>query len=170
MTDELDAALEALPPAEELQGDPGHDQALTLARAAALMRDRANSLTYAEMAERHGYADPSGARQALLRALERREADNARHLRTIENDRYELDQRALRAIIVDPQATAATRIRAIDARTRSAARHARLNGLDAPVQVAISAGVAADLADALAEVEQVIMGEYEVTDEELLEG
>lgn len=161
-----------LPPASDRQGDPGHDQALELATGAKLLADRALGFTYAQLAQRHGYADASGARQALLRALKRHEADNAQHLRAIENERYELDQAALRAII-GSGAPAAHRIRAVDARTRAAARHARLNGLDAPVQVAISAGVQADLADALAELGEVVLGSVvDVTDElaELSEG
>lgn len=168
--DDLDKALDTLPPAGSIQGDPGHDQSLRLARAAALMRDRALGFTYEELAQRHGYADGSGARQALLRALEARVSENAAHLRAIENDRYELDQRRLRLIIGDPDAKPRDVIAAISVRTNAAARHARLNGLDAPVQVAISAGVASDLSDALVEIETLVLGEAEVIEDELLEG
>lgn len=153
---ELEAALNLLPPAGDLRGVPGHDEALDTMRGLALVRDKALGLTYDQMAARHGYRQGSGARQALLRALDRHEAADVRHLRAIENARYELDQRALRTIIADPTAEPALRIRAIDARTRSAARHARLNGLDAPIQVAVSSGAQAQLADALAELEQVV--------------
>lgn len=163
MPDDLDDAIEAsLSPASEMQGSPGHDDAMEAARAAALLRDRALGLTYDEIAERHQYSHRSNARQALLRALDARVADNAAHLRAIENERYEMDQRVIRAIIADPQSPPATRLRAIDTRTRSAARHARLNGLDAPLQVALSAGVEADLMDALAEAEAIF---HEVTGE-----
>lgn len=145
-----------LPPASDAQG--GADMALDRARATELLRDRAFGLTYEQLAERHGYADGSGARQALLRALDRHEAGNVRHLRAIENERYEMDQRDLRAVIADRTLPPTTRIRAIDARTRSAARHARLNGLDAPVQVQISAGARADMDDALSALRETVQG------------
>lgn len=170
MADELDRAIESLPPAGDMQGDPGHDQARTLARAATLMRDRALGFTYEEMAQRNGYADGSGARQALIRALTERAAENAAQLRAIENDRYELDQRALRLIIGDQTKPDGTRIRAIDARTRASARHARMNGIDAPVQVQISSGVRQELDSALQRAREVILGEViEVHDEPLPE-
>lgn len=166
----MDAALEHLPPASAAQGNPGHDDALERSRGAMLLRDRALGFTYDELAQRHGYSEGSNARQALLRALDRHEALNAAQLRMVENERYELDQRRLRAIIGSDTTTDRVRIQAIDARTRSAARHARMNGLDAPVQVALSAGVEADLADALAELadvlEDVVPGEVvQVQDE-----
>lgn len=152
VTDDEDLTQVPLPPATDRRGVPGHDQALERATGAKLLADRSFGFTYEQMAQRHGYADGSGARQALLRALDRHEADKANHLRHIENERYELDQATLRAIIADPEATPAMRIRAIDARTRAAARHARLNGLDAPVQVQLSAGIQAELHDALTEL------------------
>lgn len=154
-SDQVTDALEALPPAGEQQGGRP-DIALDQMRGVALMKDKALGFTYAELAERHGYADVSGARQALLRALDRHEADSAATLRAVENERYELDQRVLRTMIGDPNLSAEKRIRAIDARTRSVARYARLNGLDAPVQVQLSAGVQAELADALEELAEVL--------------
>lgn len=148
-----------LPPASEAQGQPGHDQATDLLRGNVLIRDRAAGMTYEQLANAHGYATPSGARQALLRALDRHEAEGAAQLRAIEHHAYLADQRVLRTIIADPNTPTSTRLRAIDTRTRSAARYARLMGLDAPVQVQISAGVQAELADALAELGEVIQGE-----------
>lgn len=171
MADELDAAIAALPPASEDHGPAGHDTARGLARAAALLHDRALGFTYDEMAERHGYSDKAAARNALIRALETRVSENALHLRTIENERYELDQRALRLIIGDASKADGTRIRAIDARTRAAARHSRLNGIDAPVQVQISAGVEQELRAALDHAREVLLGEVTaVHDEPYAEG
>lgn len=144
------------PSARDRQGDPGHDQATDHLVGIGLLRDRAAGMTYAQLAEAHGYATSSGARQALLRALDRHEAERANELRAIEHHAYLADQRVLRTIISDPNKPTAQRLRAIDTRTRSAARYARLMGLDAPVQVAISAGVQADLADALAELSEVL--------------
>lgn len=159
----LDAAL----PASERQGDRGHDQALDRASGANLLRLRMMGMTYEQMATEAGYADGSGARQALLRALDRHEAENALQLRSLENLRLDGDERVLRTIIGDTTAPHAARIRAIDARTRLSARRARMNGLDAPVQVQLSAGIEADLHDALRELEEAIVpGEVtDITDE-----
>lgn len=154
--DPMDEAFDALPAASTAQGGRT-DVALDVARGAAMLKDKALGFTYDEIAARHGYSDRSAARQALLRVLDRYTSEKATHLRAIENERYEMDQRALRLIIGDASKSDGTRIKAIDARTRAAARHARLNGLDAPLQVALSAGVAADLADALAEAESVLV-------------
>lgn len=152
--DSIDAALEQLPPASTMQGHD--DDALITARHAGLLRDRALGFTYEEIATRHGYADKSSARKALLAALNTVKVENAADLRVIENERYELDQRTLRLIIGGTDVKPELRIRAIDARTRAAARHARLNGLDAPVQVQISAGVQQELAAALEDAGRVL--------------
>ena len=158
--------LPALPPASARRGDPGHDQAAERASAIRLLTLRAGGLTYEQIAAETGYADASGARQALLRALDRHEAENAAELRTVENLRLDTDERALRAIISDRDLPPAVRIRAIDTRTRLSARRARMNGLDAPVQVAISAGVQADLEDALAEIHDLVFGEVTAVHDE----
>jgi DNA-binding CsgD family transcriptional regulator len=154
--DDLAAALEdTRTPASEARGTPGHDSADEIARGARLLRLRAARMSYAQIARVEGYSDKSTARQALLRALTRHEAENVTELRTLENLALDEDERALRTIIANSATAPGTRIRAIDSRTRLSARRSRLNGLDAPLQVQLSAGVAADLADAIAEAEQV---------------
>lgn len=130
--------------------------AIDWARANALLRDRVLGFTYQEMAERHGYHDGSAARQALLRALDRHQAATVAELRTVENERYEEDYRQLRLIINDRNTKAETRIHAIDARTRAAARHARLNGLDAPLQVSINPQVDAAFETVVGEVVNIL--------------
>lgn len=150
-------------PASERRGVPGHDSAADRTSGANLMRLRMMGMTYEQMAQEAGYADGSGARQALLRALDRHEAENATQLRHVENLRMDADERVLRTIIGDSAAKPTDRIRAIDSRTRLSARRARLNGLDAPVQVQLSAGIAADLEDALRELEEAVVP-GEVTD------
>lgn len=147
-----------LPTAGERRGDPGHDQAMERANAVRLLTLRAARMTYAQIAEELGYADASGARNALLRALDRHEAENVAQLRTLENLSMDTDERALRVIIGDPATPVRERVAAIRARTQLGARRSRLNGLDAPIQVALSAGVEAELADALAEVGAVVFG------------
>lgn len=145
-----------LPPASERQGQPGHDTATERAVAIRLLTLRTQGLTYAQIAEETGYADASGARQALMRALNRHEAESAAELRQLENLRLDADERALRAIIGDATRSPGVRVAAINARVRLSARRARMNGLDAPVAVQISAGVAAGLDAALREMEDVV--------------
>ncbi|UQS95215.1 hypothetical protein Pam4_72 [Pseudanabaena phage Pam4] len=152
-------ALPDLPPASARQGVPGHDQAGERANAVRLLTLRTQGLTYEQIAEQTGYADASGARHALLRALARHEAENVSELRAIENMRLDADERTLRAIIADRASTPEQRMRAVDARTRLSARRARLNGLDAPVAVSLSPGVQAELESVLAEVEDLVLGE-----------
>lgn len=157
MTDQPDPMAEALadlPPASTAHGDP--DRADTVARGARLLQLRSAGMTYEQIAREEGYSDKSSARQALLRALDRHEAENVVELRTLENMRLDSDERVLRAIISDTTAPAATRLRAIDTRTRLSARRARMNGLDAPVAVTISAGVEAALEDALRDLDEVL--------------
>lgn len=166
-----DAIAETLPPASEAQGNAGHDAALELARGARLLRLRAARMTYEQIASEMGYADKAAARNALIRALTRHEAENVTELRTLENLALDDDERTLRGIIADRDAPSTLRIKAIDSRTRLSARRSRLNGLDAPIQVALSAGVAADLDDALAEAEAVLVrGEVLASSDERLEG
>jgi hypothetical protein len=165
----LDAALDTLPPASESHGQS--DAALDLARGARLLRLRAARMTYEQIAQEMGYADKAAARNALMRALARHEAENVTELRALENMALDDDERVLRSIIADRDVPAGTRLRAIDSRTRLSARRSRLNGLDAPIQVALSAGVAADLEDALAEAEAVLVrGEVLASTDERMEG
>lgn len=170
--DPLAAAIEdTRVPATEVQGNAGHDTALEYARGARLLRLRAARMTYAQIAQTEGYADAAGARNALIRALQRHEAENVTELRALENLALDDDERALRTIITNGELPATLRIKAIDSRTRLSARRSRLNGLDAPIQVALSAGVAADLDDALAEAEAVLVrGEVIASSDERMEG
>jgi ABC-type uncharacterized transport system ATPase subunit len=169
---ELAAAIEdAHVPASEAQGNTGHDTAAEVTRGARLLRLRTARMSYQQIADAEGYADAAGARNALIRALQRHEAENVVELRALENLALDDDERVLRSLIADRDVKPAERIRAIDARTRLSARRSRLNGLDAPIQVALSAGVASDLADALAEAEAVLVrGEVLDRADERLEG
>lgn len=177
MTDETrpdplaQAIEETLPPASEARGQHGHDTATELARGARLLRLRAARLSYDQIAAELGYSDRGAARNALVRALQRHEAENVTELRALENLALDDDERVLRTIIADRDLAPALRLKAVDSRTRLSARRSRLNGLDAPIQVALSAGVAADLADALAEAEAVLVrGEVLHREDERMEG
>lgn len=158
LPDDLDALLDELPPAGADQGNPGHDMARAHARRTQAVRLRMQGATYEQIAETAGYSDRSAARQAVVRALARYEVESVTELRTLENARLDADELALRTIIADPQAPAAHRIAAVNARTRLSGRRASLNGLDAPMQLQISSGAAARLQDVLANAEQVVLG------------
>jgi hypothetical protein len=157
--DDDDLGAVPLPPASTRHGQPGHDQAMEYANGARLLALRASGFTYPQIAKETGYADGHNARDALLRALARHEAANATELRAIENEAYDADIRVLRRIITDPNAKPETRIAAINARTRAAARHARMNGLDAPQQIAVTAATQVELEQLLATFTTDVLGE-----------
>jgi hypothetical protein len=164
---ELDAATDAvmgtdLPPAGQDRGTPGHDLARATARRAQAVRDRLGGLSYVEIAERHGYADKSAARNVVMRALDRVEARAVDELRDVENARLDLIQLSLTPILVSTGGRPADRIAAASALLRTSERRARLNGLDAPARLEVSAGAQAQLQDALAELRQVVLGTGEV--------
>ena len=148
--------------ATERVGIPGHDAAKERATGVRLLTLRAQGLSYEAIALETGYSDASGARNALLRALDRHEVERADDLRAVENARYDASERALRMILAragKPNGPKdADVIRAVDSLTRLSARRARLNGLDRPVQVEVSTGAAARVADALAQVTNVVQG------------
>lgn len=152
--EQVDAILEETPPASESQGHS--DVAAASARRARAVRLRIGGATYEQIAQVCGYTDKSSAARSVKRALEEIEAESVGELRRIENLALQRDEVILRGIIDDTSVKAETRIRALDSRLRLSQRRARLNGLDAPIAVALSAGVAADLADALTEAEEVL--------------
>lgn len=146
-------AMPELPPASTRQGD--QDQALDRANAIRILTLRTQRLTYDQIAKELGYADASGARHALLRALDRHEAENVTELRALENLGLDADERVLRAVIADPQATARDKVAAVNARTRLSARRARMNGLDAPMQVSLDLNVDAARAEVAARLKRM---------------
>lgn len=170
VTDAVLDSLELLPPAHTDQGNPGHDLARASARRTKAVRLRMSGATYDQIAKQCGYTDKSTARKAVMRSLVAVEAESVSELRLLENARLDSDEMVLRTIIANGSNKAADRIRAIDSRLRLAARRARLNGLDAPIQVALSAGISADLDDALTELaeltDRIVPGEVtDVSDE-----
>ena len=158
-TDALLDTLDLLPPASEDAGTPGHDLARAAARRVQAVRLRMSGATYDQVAETCGYSNRSAARQAVMRALTRLEVESVGELRALENARLDADEVVLRTLIGDRNRPDSVRIKAIDSRLRLSARRARLNGMDAPLQVALSAGVTAELEDALAEAAALIEGE-----------
>lgn len=184
--DPLDAALEHLPPASEQRGVPGHDDAMEMSKAIRALTMKIGGATYAQIAAELRYADPSSARDLVMRALRRREAERVDELRAVENARLDADEAELRLIINSRKEPpepgkqgehvypVAARLRAIDTRTRVSARRARMNGMDAPVKVEVSAGIQQELQAALDEYAaalreaQTVAGEVtEVRDDRL---
>jgi predicted transcriptional regulator len=154
-----------IPVPAERRGTPGHDTATDRANAIRLLTLRAARMTYAQIAEEMGYSDGSAARHALMRALDRHEAENVVQLRQLENLALDTDERAIRAIISDTNLKPEQRIRAVDARTRLSARRSRMNGLDAPVKVEVSASIQQELQAALEEYLSAARGVETVTGE-----
>lgn len=157
-TTEQDALLDTIDTADATGTQGDNDLSRAAARRIRAVRLRIDGATYDQIARICGYSDKKAAWDAVHRALARTEVENVTELRQIENMRLDSDERVLRAIIADSGAKPETRIRAIDSRLRLSARRGRLNGTDAPVQVALSAGVASDLADAIREAEEVLTG------------
>src|SRR5512143_3246262 len=147
-TQELERLFHLVPPTPERQGDPGHDSVYERIVGIELVRLRADGLTYDQIAERAGYSDRSTARQAVLRVLDRHEVENVGQLRKLENLAHDAHVAVCRAISDNDSLPPEVRLKAIDTRTRPAARHARLNGLDAPQQIAVTSITQIELAQA----------------------
>lgn len=153
-----------LPPASVDQGKV-LDLPAALARRIQAVRLKVEyGWSYDKIAAHLGYSDRSSCRRAILNAMNHVLAEDIATMRAIENARYD----ALHArywplahgidedgnpLDDGPNLQAAKMVLDISA------RRARLNGLDAPQQVTISSGAAAELADALGALHEVVMGE-----------
>ena len=158
MTEPLnDPLTEGLPPAGELVGDPGIDAATQEARGARMVRMRVMGATYAQIAHAEGYTDPATARNAVLRTLRRHASEAVTDLRAVEDERLDLGLARVIPLLSheDPNVV----LRAHNELVKNSKRRADLHGLDAPKQIVLSAGVQADLERALADLENVVMGE-----------
>lgn len=166
----LDTINTTLGPASDDHGSGAHDLARASARRIQAVRLRLLGTTYDRIAQICGYTDKSSAAKAVKNALAKIEVETVSELRTLENLRIDADEQELRTIIANTT-SATVKIRALDSRRNLSARRSRLNGLDAPVAVTLSAGVAADLADALDEAEALfVRGEVTGRSDERLEG
>jgi len=104
-------------------------------RACEALELRRTGLPYYEIATRLGYADESGARKAVSRLLDRREAEGVAELRAVEGDRLDtLQAAAWDAAIGGDLDAIKTVLSVID-------RRVRLFGLNAPERVAVAAAV-----------------------------
>lgn len=146
--------------------DGSRDQAALQVRLQTALDARAEGKTWEEAATAAGYSNRGACWNAVMAHLRSQTAGTVAELREQANGRTAAKLAFLEDVINDPDVPLEVRLRAADVHTRAEARHARLNGMDAPLQVALSAGVQAELEDALNEVESVIRGEVEaVTDE-----
>lgn len=164
------AVLDAdLGPASADRGLPGHEVARASARRAQAVRDRLVGLSYDEIADKHGYNDKSAARMAVVRALDRVEAKQVEEYRSVENARLDLITLAMTPIMVNQKAKPSDRIAAAGALLRTSERRSRLNGLDAPTRVEVSAGAQAMLEDALTELRSALSDGSETVPGEVTE-
>lgn len=162
--DAWDDLIDALPPASEDRGVPGHDLSRAVARRAQAVRLRLSGATYEQIAQTAGYSHRAAARNAVRRSLTRYEAENVAELRALENARMDADEMVLRGILANSAVPVTEQIQAVNARIRLSARRAALNGLDAPTQVQVSGADLQQLDDALTLVRDVVMGQV-VTDD-----
>ncbi len=141
---------ELLPPASELQGRPGQDDARRLAREAQLVTMKLSGMTYEQIAERTGYSNGAAARRVVVRALSTVRDQAVADLRMVENARLERANVALWPKVLQGD------VDAVHAWVKVSQARRQLNGLDAPQQVHISTGATSELEDALAELRQLV--------------
>lgn len=131
---------------QPIDGDRDAARVVTRVQHAAALR--LQRLSWEEVAQRVGYSSRSAAFTAVMGYLRRQTAETVADLR--EQESAAIDRAA---VAIFPKVLAGD-ARAHDTWLRNRQRYARLHGLDAPVQVAISVGVAAEVDDALAELEE----------------
>lgn len=136
--------------------DGSRDQAALATRVQTALAARREGKTWQQVADACGYTNRGAAYNAVMGHLRGQLAANVGAMREDANARHAAKIAMLEDVMYDVDAPLADRLRAADAHTRAEVQNARLNGTNAPVQVAISAGVKAELADALGELEEVL--------------
>lgn len=130
--------------------DGDRDQARVTTRIAVAASLKLQSLSWQEVADRTGYSSRGAAYSAVMPFLRRVRDENISDLREQESARLDRSAAAIWAKVLQGDA------RAQDTWLRNRQAFRRLHGLDAPVQVAISMGVQAEVEDALAELEEYL--------------
>lgn len=148
---------DVLPSASEAHGTP--DKATATLRAAEIARLRGRRWTYARIAEHLGYSDRAAPRRLLQEYANRLLADNVSEMRATWNETHELQAQRMVKLVTSGNTTPEQKVRASAELTRIGARVARLNGMDAPIQVAVTAGLSSELDDALAELREAALGD-----------
>lgn len=101
----------------------------TLLRQAEVVKLRRGGMTWDMIAQRLGYADPSGARNAYVAASQRIIAEDVGEIRNLEAERLDMAQAAIWGKVMNGD------LQAVQTLIRLMERRSRLLGLDAPVQV-----------------------------------
>lgn len=98
----------------------------------------------------------------VSRALRERPVQGVDELRAVENVRLDTAQAAIWDDVMDGN------LKAVETYLRLSQRRSRLNGMDAPLQIELSAHVRVEMQQALAELQEIVLGEVvrEVTDEQ----
>lgn len=103
--------------------------------------------------------------QIIARALRDRPAQGIPEMRQIENERLNKAQAAIWPKVLAGDS------RAISTFLNISGRRSRLNGLDAPLQIELSANVRIEMEQALHDLQQVVMGEViDLTEDDYAEG
>lgn len=132
--------------------DGSRDQARLLTRIQRAADLRIGGAPWHRVADVVGYASAGAACTAVLGYLRRQANESVAALRDLESARYDAAAMAIFPKVAsgDP--------RAQDTWLRNRAAYRALHGLNAPLQVTLSSGAQAALADALGDAEQLVMG------------
>jgi len=94
-----------------------------------------------------------GVEELLSRSLTSRTSRSAEKYRVLENARLDRAQAAIWPKVLEGDT------KAVDTFLRISQRRARLNGLDAPLDISVSVNVRHEMQAALAELERVVLGQ-----------
>jgi len=117
--------------------------------------------SYEAIGERLGIA-PQSVRALIARNLERADNRLVEEMRAIENARLDRAQAAIWKRVLDGE------LDAVRTYLQISARRAKMNGLDAPQRIALSANVRVEMEQALNELKHVVLGEVVDDDGEQL--
>lgn len=146
-------AAEASNGIERLEDEPeAHGRGMKDVRRVEAMSLRLAGLQYDQIGERLGI-DPHTAQALVERNLERATNRHADQLRVLENDRLDRAQAAIWTKVLQGDLNAVKTFLSISQ------RRAKMNGLDAPKQIALSANVRVEMEQALSELQNIVLGE-----------
>lgn len=152
LTAEILAAAEqaqSLPESES--GDRSAREQRNAARRIEAMSLLLAGLSYDQIGERLGITADS-AHELIARNLERANNRAVEELRLVENARLDRAQAAIWGQVLQGD------LKAVDTFLRISSRRSKLNGLDAPQKIALSANVRVEMEQALTDL-RVILGE-----------
>lgn len=132
--------------------DGDRDNARLVTRVQLAAERRLMGMTWQQVADFVGYASKGAAYTAVMGYLRRQADETISALRDQESARYDRAAAALWAKVLGGDA------RAQDTWLRNRASFRALHGLNAPLQVTLSSGAQAALADALGDAEAMVMG------------